>query len=220
MIYANKNFVVQEREFTYGKLNCISLGEKGRGRKEVLLPVPKSLEEIKKGINKNLTIGLTKNGKPRVNYISPKKKEEYIYAIIDSYNGYTRPCDGTVKLMYKNGIEELVVAWGADGDAGRIGSWEVKVLKIPNDDKRRFTRLISSGRSEDKDGYIISKGSDIVFVQENDIENYFDMIDEDMPKMLNINFGYLFSNQPFMDIEGREKELYEILKDIKFLPKE
>ena len=49
MIYSNLELKVGEKEFTFGKLKGVTLGERGRGRFEVFLPVPPTFEKLEKG---------------------------------------------------------------------------------------------------------------------------------------------------------------------------
>lgn len=83
MIYTNTKFPVIEKTLPWGVLNCLFMGEEGRGRKFYLLPSEYPLE---KGINLGLKIGLTKSGKPRV----VKGEDEKTFLILSSEGGYTR----------------------------------------------------------------------------------------------------------------------------------
>jgi len=187
MLYLNKKFEVVEREMKWGKLECVELGEEGRGRKLFALPVPKRLLErenpnrryFKEGKHSDLTIGLSKSGKPRINYNINENVEPFIYVIIDSYKGYTRRGCGSISILLGDDIEELAYGNGADGDAGRIGDWDVKLLKIPNDGKLRIIKCIYSGRRyrDDEHEYTLffCKGEEVDEVWNGEIDDYIDI---------------------------------------------
>ena len=120
MIYSNVNLTIEARKMSFGELRCIVMGEKGRGRKEILLP---SLSGITCGLNKDLTIGVTKNGRPRINKLKPQEKDNSMYLLIDTYGGYSRQGNGYIDFRAEQGFEIISEGNGADGDAGRIGSW-------------------------------------------------------------------------------------------------
>lgn len=210
MLYSNVNLNAQERNLSFGKLRCVTLGEQGRGRKEVLIPIPKNLEKVKKGLNPNLTIGLTKNGKPRINFTS--KEEDKLYIIINSYGGYSRRGSGRIKHHTVDGTKELVYGLGADGDAGRIGSWYVSLFEVPNDGKRRFIEVDFSGGRES--GYVISEGNNVFYIKEENLIDYFDQLDEELPKILNNRFvreGFYL----IPEYEGKEELILKKLENIK-----
>jgi hypothetical protein len=44
LIVLGKTLDVEIKEFNFGNLNCVVLGEEGRGRKEIILPAPNNLD--------------------------------------------------------------------------------------------------------------------------------------------------------------------------------
>ena len=117
MLYINETVEVTTREFKFGTVEGISLGEHGRGRQQIFLPTPQRLEGAVGGLRTDLTIGLTKAGKPRIN----RNKDKDMYLALSSERGYTRRGNG------------------ADGDAGRIGYWDVVLVKANEGDVFRVT---------------------------------------------------------------------------------
>jgi hypothetical protein len=68
-----------------------------------------------------------------------------IYAIINTSFGYTRRGCGYVSHSAINGtIEVISRSNGADGDAGRIGTWDDVILEI-SDDYSGIVRIVKSG---------------------------------------------------------------------------
>lgn len=144
MIWSNKAHTNKEKEFPFGKINVVELGESGRGRRLIVLP---SEVDIQKGLNTDITIGLSKSGKPRVN----RFKNDKLFLIIDTAGGYTRRGCGeaSVHRSCKEDIKVLSYGNGADGLAGRIGSWEVFVVEILNNNTIWMEIQLSGGCKSD-----------------------------------------------------------------------
>ena len=177
MLYLNKDFAVLEKKYDWGTLKFIELGEEGRGRKLIRLAVPMKFEEgdiIRKGLHGELTIGKTRAGKPRI----IQTKDHYDndkYAIIDTHGGYTRRHSGYFKILDKYPeIEILAQANGADGDAGRIGSWDVVVVKLQNN---TCAKVDYSGHYRDENHnftYLMATEDNIFEVWDGDYDDYLD----------------------------------------------
>ena len=127
MLYSNRNLESEARQFDWGTIFQVALGEHGRGRRLLTLTCPEDTE-IKSGINEEYSIGSTKSGKPRI----VKKKDNELYMILSSEGGYTRRGDGTIKVLVKDSknIEVLARGNGADGLAGRIGTWDCVLIHL------------------------------------------------------------------------------------------
>jgi hypothetical protein len=126
MIYSNREIEVVEQEFDFGKIKQVCVGERGRGRKQICLTAPNDLKVLSQGLNESLTIGKTKTGKPKI----IKEKDDQVFLLISTKGGYTRRGNGRLYSLKTNNIEILAVGNGADGDAGRIGSWTVALLEV------------------------------------------------------------------------------------------
>jgi len=140
-ILSNKRWERVEKEFSFGKVEGIVMGEEGRGRKEVFLP---SKYFILQGENLGLGVGQTKTGKPRINL----DETSGTYLMIGTYRGYTRRGDGFIDFTRPEALEFLTVAYGADGGAGRIGRWYDYLIKINDFTKDTMIRLHYSGGGE------------------------------------------------------------------------
>lgn len=192
MIYSNVNLSIETRKMSFGDLKCVAMGEKGRGRKEILLP---SLSNITVGLNRELTIGMSRNGRPRINRVDPQK-DNTMYLLIDTYGGYSRRGDGYVSFRVEQGFEIIAEGNGADGDAGRIGSWGVYVIKAPVDEKLKLIKIKYSGNAN-KISYLAVLGQDFRLISEDDIDIFFDQLNLDMndykfildPKPISIPYG-------------------------------
>jgi len=172
MIYANKRFVVEIREMTFGPLAGIALGERGRGRNEVFVPTPEGVEEIS-GMVENLSIGRTRSGRCRI-----VRGNHGFFAVLSSEGGYTRRGNGSISSLAENPAHTLDTAMGADGDAGRIGNWSAKILEMPPAGETIIRVRRSGGNPSDLirfDGYAFQA------IPNDQIELFFDQMDMDMP---------------------------------------
>ena len=143
MIYSNKEIKKMKKIFGFGEVSVITLGEEGRGRKEVFIP---SAFDIKKGMNESLDIGKTKTNRPRV--VSTTEDTLGLYMILKTYGGYTRRGCGFVRVTDINQINIIEYANGADGGAGRIGFWNDYLIKVVNFAKDLMVILWYSGGYE------------------------------------------------------------------------
>lgn len=175
MIYSNINLEVKVRQMKFGDLRCLTLGERGRGRKEIILP---SIYDIKCGLNKGLTIGETKSGRPRVNRVD-SDKDNTLFIILDTYGGYPRRHHGSINCKIEQGIEIIAEGNGAEGDAGGIGWWGVFVLEAPVDNNLKFIKIDYSG-DEKATNYIAIIGQDVRLIPENYLYSFFDSIYKNM----------------------------------------
>lgn len=171
MIYTNTRLVVQERVLSFGTLKGISIGEQGRGRKELFIPCPDGIEYID-GVAPNLSIGRTKSGKCRID-----KGNTGFFAILSSEGGYTRRGCGRIWSLKSNPIKVLDTANGADGAAGRIGSWSAIIAEMPQ--VETFIRIRKSGGNPSDLVYF--DGYNFVFISNEEIELFFDEKGLDMP---------------------------------------
>ena len=192
MIYSNVNLSIETRKMSFGDLKCVVMGEKGRGRKEILLP---SLYNITVGLNKGLTVGMSRNGRPRINRVD-NQKDNTLYLLIDTYGGYSRQGNGYIDYVEEQGFETLAEGNGADGDAGRIGSWRVYVVKAPVDEKLIIIKIKYSGKAN-RISYLAVLGQDVRLISEDDIDIFFDQLNLDMndykfilePRSISIPYG-------------------------------
>jgi hypothetical protein len=118
------NLKGQKRQLSFGELNVIVLGEKGRGRYENLIPFQNDIAE-----NDFVISVPTKSGKNKI--IKGGDNRDWI-ARISCEGTYTRGTEGYA-FVHKNDAENVsVIAFGngAEGDAGRIGWWADYLLLI------------------------------------------------------------------------------------------
>ena len=175
MLFLNKSTEVSAREFKFGVVNGIALGEHGRGRQQIFLPTPKDLEGSIGGLRSDLTIGLSKAGKPRIN----REKDKDIYLALSSERGYTRRGNGVVKVPASQTVELIARGNGADGDAGRIGYWDVVVAKVNEGDVFRVT-WGGSGYGYEPTFYMVHNGQ-VLEADQQEVEDLYESLDLEMP---------------------------------------
>lgn len=152
MLYSNVEIKAEIREFDFGKINQMFIGEFGRGRKAIVLTCPEGLKGIPADeLFSGYTLGTTKTGKFRVN----AKEDNVLYLLVSSKGGYTRRGDGTVRIgnLQKDMVTLLAEGNGADGDAGRIGQWSCKLFRVENTTKEFVVEVNPGGGWDSK--YII-----------------------------------------------------------------
>jgi len=159
MIYSNVNLKSEERELEFGTIHQLYLGQFGRGRKAVVMTTPGPIE-IKAKAMTELTVGTTKSGKPRIN-----KGKDGIFLFLDSYGGYSRRGNGVIFYLKseKDNFKVLGEGNGADGDAGRIGWWQVAAIEIK---AQPCTFLVSYSGSEGKEEWVLVNHDKVVMADE------------------------------------------------------
>ncbi len=175
MLFLNKAVGVEAREFKFGTVNGIALGEHGRGRQQIFLPTPKELEGAVGGLRSDLTIGLTKAGKPRINH----GKDKDMYLALSTERGYTRRGNGVVKTPVGQTVELIARGNGADGDAGRIGYWDVILVKANEGDVFRVT-WGGSGYGYEPTFYVVHNGQ-VFEADQQEVEDLYESLGLDMP---------------------------------------
>ena len=175
MLFMNKTAEVESREFKFGTVAGVALGEHGRGRQQVFLPTPKGLEGVIGGLRSDLTIGLTKAGRPRINH----GKDKDMYLALSSERGYTRRGNGVVKVPVDQAVELIARGNGADGDAGRIGYWDVVLVKAKEGDFFRVT-WGGSGYGYEPTFYVVHNDQ-VLETDQQEVEDLYESLGLEMP---------------------------------------
>lgn len=175
MLFLNTTVEVIAREFKFGIVEGISLGEHGRGRQQIFLPTPQGLKGAVGGLRTDLTIGLSKAGKPRINH----GKNKDMYLALSTERGYTRRGNGVVKTPVGQTVELIARGNGADGDAGRIGYWDVILVKANEGDVFRVT-WGGSGYGYEPTFYVVHNGQ-VFEADQQEVEDLYESLGLDMP---------------------------------------
>ena len=134
-----------EREFSFGKMSVVALGERGRARKETLVPFhapPPTYTGKKISEESFYAIGVSRSGAPKI--MRGEGASPGWIAVLSGRGAYTRGTYGTVYLSPNIAaathprtapVQILAEGVGAFGLAGRIGEWhEFLVAFSPSSD--------------------------------------------------------------------------------------
>jgi hypothetical protein len=117
------NLTPEKVKMSFGEMDAIVLGEKGRGRVMNLVACPDVIKEA-------VHVGTTQLGKPRVSDghcpVGGKEDASKWLARITTKGPYRRGADGTVMVHPVQGelVKVVAIGCGAFGEAGRTGRWE------------------------------------------------------------------------------------------------
>ena len=192
MIYSNKELKAEERILEFGTIYQVSMGETGRGRKMLALTCPKNTI-IKNGLNVEYSIGLTKSGKPRI----IQKEDSTLYLLLSSEGGYTRRGDGTIQVInnQKEEFEVLARGNGADGMAGRIGTWDCILIKVPESTCIIRVRTSGGGYGTPSELFVIHEKK-VYHCHLSELEECCESLGIDIPcKIKYTDSGYSFSDE-------------------------
>jgi len=185
MLFYNKKKLIPERiQMSFGELLAVRLCEHGRGRKQIVLPVkfpaepgvPLDLEE--------LSIGQSSTGRPTI----IKNKDNKLFLIINTYGGYTRRGNGWIRPI-EGDFKILAEGNGADGDAGRIGTWGVYVIEAPQNGilRIRYSGQYRGGVDPEYNDLLFVKEGKVELIELKDIETYLDSKGLPFPSYLRYN---------------------------------
>ena len=113
-------------------ISILSLGERGRGRKRLVIPINCPPETVIEAVS----IGETKSGRIRF-YIEKKPKNASACILMGNFYGGYR---GSLEYHADPGIEILDVAWSAEGAAGRAGHHRQPLLKMPKNARLKIEK--------------------------------------------------------------------------------
>lgn len=161
-----KNYGINptKRTMSFGDLNCIALGESGRGRKEVIVPCTWM------GDSKFISCTESRSGKLKLE-TGVDGSDGWI-ARISAKGTYTRDTYGTVYVQPQSQIELLTSAYGAYGDAGRIGTWWDFLFIIPDNSIVKVRP--SGGASKVPPYYLYFDDTKVTKVIESELDLFLD----------------------------------------------
>lgn len=148
-----------EKEFSWGKMNVIELGENGRGRHLEYVPFHAPVE------SRYVEIGQSRSDKPKI--IESKSSEGWL-ARISSSGSYTRGTYGSVYCLQGAPIIVIAKGLGAYGDAGRIGCWWDFLISLP---ENTFIKVRPSGGEYKVEHHWLFFGAqEVLRVEKHEIE--------------------------------------------------
>ena len=165
---------VKEVTMSFGSLLALTAGEEGRGRQKMIIPVKAAAAkpgEILDG--GSVSIGTTTTGRPCV-----VAGDTGRWAILSSEGGYTRRGDGWFKYDDSK-FKMLSEGNGADGLAGRIGSWKVGLFELPTTTGYLRIRLSGGMRGSE---LLVVEGPLIKVIKEDEIDAFFEGMSRGIPE--------------------------------------
>ena len=102
---------------SFGKLTILTVGERGRGRYEAIIPFASTISD-----DDFVQLAPTKSGRVKV---VPSKDAKNWLAVLDAEGCYTRNTIGQIYVPdeQKGNIQVVAKGYGAYGHAGRVGMW-------------------------------------------------------------------------------------------------
>ena len=116
---------IEKRKFSWGEMQILTLGQRGRGRHETIVPYHASPADPL------LKVTQTRAGRPKI--VADNQAEGWL-AVLSGAGTYTRGTYGTVycRPEDKETIKVIASGYGAYGDAGRIGQWYEFLVELPD----------------------------------------------------------------------------------------
>jgi hypothetical protein len=191
MLHFNRNFAVETREMSFGQIPGVVVGERGRGRWEVFLTCPQEFANAhEKTVREKeaypYSLGRTRAGAPKI----VPGDDGKVNLVLSSEGGYTRRGSGRIYALKGRPVNVAARANGADGEAGRIGTWSAVVIADakPGD----VFRIRYSGSNAIMPEYVFVTEHGVSYVPENELELYFDIGGIEPPFAVKYNEGRLF----------------------------
>lgn len=132
MLFTNKDFETETVSPGRGSALGIVLGEAIPGGREVFIHVPKNTDDDLCGLYKDLTIGKTSVGYPRIN----EEKDNRIYAIFSSVSDELVKNDGRIFAPAEQEIHLMVRAINVEtnGEGCIMGTSDTVLLRVSEGD--------------------------------------------------------------------------------------
>lgn len=190
MLCTNKTLKIIEKGMSFGPVTGVALGEYGRGRREIFLPTPNGVEGTILGLRKDLTIGTSKSGRPRISR-APKDDEE-LYIILSTERNYTRRGNGYIRVPKTQELCIIARGNGADGAAGRVGHWDVVIFKAKDGDVFRVA-WGGYGYGYPATFYVVH-GDKVYQADQPEVEDLYEAVGVEMPFTLKYDGNELVTN--------------------------
>lgn len=109
---------------SFGEVECIKLGEDGRGRKLSLANCPKGIKD-----GELVSLSLPKVGKPSIK-LGGENDGTWLMRI-SSEGSYVRGANGNIRVLnaHKDNVKVVARGQGAFGAAGNTGTWDDLLLE-------------------------------------------------------------------------------------------
>lgn len=173
MIYFAGEFKPQDRSFSFGSVRGITLGEIERERKTSFLPTPKQAGRVLTGPRKDLSLGATNSGRPRINH----KKDTKLSLVLSSRPGSKFDGHQGIRCTISVPPDQrvFVVSYGLSGRRSPC-SWEEALLRVRPGDI--FLVDIESSQRHEQTFYMVGNGEVVIARDLKSAEDaYRDLLD-------------------------------------------
>ncbi|RLB10739.1 MAG: hypothetical protein DRG39_05650 [Deltaproteobacteria bacterium] len=170
------NITPVKRDFSWGEMHILALGERGRGRHEAIIPYHADPAAPL------LKVAQTKTGRPKI--VADNESEgwsEGWLAVVSGAGYYTRGTYGTVYCcpVDKERIEVIASGHGAYGDAGRIGLWNVFLVTLPD---HTFLKVRPAGGAHKIERYwLFFDTKEVHRIEKSEMDLFCEMKELDRP---------------------------------------
>lgn len=195
MLYTNTSLKIEKYILTNGDaIPALSLGERGPGRRHLVLPAPVNLKEIDRGMNFFLSLGKTKAGNLRIDYGNNSK---YLYMVLSSYKRSPRYGSGRIWEIGGDGRTIKVVRLGQAvgkganrGARGPVkGTWNVDILEVAPNSILRVDWSGSDKYGFSKTYYFVDEKFHVAEVDEENVPAYYAERGIEMPEFFKEKFA-------------------------------
>ena len=159
------NLNAKEIELSFGKISALVLGERGRGRWQVIVPAPKDIKD-----GSGVCIGKTKTGKNKIVFCDDKKGW---LARVSTEGRYVRGATGFIKANPAK-VKIIEAGNGAYGDAGRLGTWKDYLLQIEDN---TFVYVKPTRASTVSPYYLYFSKDNVYRVEREELDIFLDNMD-------------------------------------------
>lgn len=153
------------------KISALLLGERGRGRHLAVIPYT---GELRNGAV--VKPGLTRSGQPRLDVVDGVASETDILVAVSVGTVYTRHASGGIYHREGDGITRISRGFGASGDAGRLGTYESGLYRVP---EGSYLRIRRAGGSKTSPFYVVNVGGEIRIIEDDAAAVAFDALGMD-----------------------------------------
>lgn len=123
------NLNVVTHTASFGNIDCIKLGEDGRGRKLTLVTCPKGIKD-----GDRVSLFAPKVGKPKIEIGGEDHSSSWLMRL-STEGAYVRGANGNVRVFseHEGNVKVIAKGQGAFGDAGRTGTWDDFLIEVQPD---------------------------------------------------------------------------------------
>lgn len=172
MLYINEQLPISSRTFNDKvtgipfTVNQVNLGTPGPGEQLIVLTVPKTVKELKAGMNPDISIGYTESFRPRIHEV----KNDDVYLLITS-KGTNKVGENSIQVP-KHMKEDLHVlrrgfGWQNSHDGSK--HWQTALFRFIGNTGKGVIRIHTDDSTEDE--ILVVAGGKVTHCSEQTLKN-------------------------------------------------